>query len=168
MKFTIRPNKESDAEKFEFGFKAQGWSKPADQYKKYFREQCQGARRVFVAEHEGQVLGYLTLVKEAGAGPFMGKEIPEIADFNVLKDYQCHGVGSALMDAVEAYAFTFSDEVCLGVGLHMGYGSAQRMYVKRGYVPDGSGVWYRDRRPDEMEPVCNDDALILYLSKKLR
>lgn len=31
--------------------------------------------------------------------------------------------------------------VCIGVGLHAGYGSAQRMYVKRGYIPDGTGVW---------------------------
>ena len=50
------------------------------------------------------------------------------------------GVGSALMDAVEALAAVTSDTVCLGVGLHSGYGAAQRMYVLRGYVPDGSVV----------------------------
>lgn len=31
-----------------------------------------------------------------------------------------------------------SDTVCLGVGLHSGYGAAQRMYVLRGYVPDAA------------------------------
>lgn len=44
------------------------------------------------------------------------------------------------MDAVEALAAVTSDTVCLGVGLHSGYGAAQRMYVLRGYVPDGSVV----------------------------
>ncbi|WP_417419328.1 hypothetical protein [Hominenteromicrobium sp.] len=44
--------------------------------------------------------------------------------------------------SVEALAAETSDTVCLGVGLHSGYGAAQRMYVLRGYVPDGSGVWY--------------------------
>lgn len=44
------------------------------------------------------------------------------------------------MDIAEKIAFERSDEVCIGVGLHGGYGSAQRMYVKRGYIPDGSGV----------------------------
>ena len=54
---------------------------------------------------------------------------------------------------MEALAAETSDTVCLGVGLHSGYGAAQRMYVLRGYVPDGSGV--------------NDDELNLFLSKKL-
>lgn len=44
-----------------------------------------------------------------------------------------------------AQAAETSDTVCLGVGLHSGYGAAQRMYVLRGYVPDGSGVWYEGR-----------------------
>lgn len=34
------------------------------------------------------------------------------------------------MDIAEKLAKTRSDTVCLGVGLHSGYGSAQRMYVK--------------------------------------
>lgn len=46
------------------------------------------------------------------------------------------------MDIAEEIAATYADTVYLGVGLHSGYGSAQRMYVKRGYIPDGSGVWY--------------------------
>ena len=45
-------------------------------------------------------------------------------------------------DAAEKIAGDYSDIVYLGVGLHSSYESAQRMYVKRGYVPDGSGVWY--------------------------
>lgn len=77
------------------------------------------------------------------------------------------GVGSALMDAVEALAAETSDTVCLGVGLHSGYGAAQRMYVLRGYVPDGSGVWYEGRVWDQYAPCVNDDELNLFLSKKL-
>ena len=50
-----------------------------------------------------------------------------------------------MMDIAEKIAATYADIVYLGVGLHSGYGSAQRMYVKRGYVPDGSGVWYQDK-----------------------
>ena len=57
--------------------------------------------------------------------------------------------------------------ICIGVGLHSGYGSAQRMYVKRGYVPDGSGVWYRDKVCEPYEKCCNDDDLVLYLSKNI-
>ena len=45
------------------------------------------------------------------------------------------------MDAAEALASEASDVVCIGVGMYPGYGAAQRLYVKRGYVPDGSGLW---------------------------
>lgn len=61
----------------------------------------------------------------------------------------------------------FADTVCLGVGLHSGYGAAQRMYVLRGYVPDGSGVWYEGCVWDQYAPCVNDDELNLFLSKKL-
>ena len=73
------------------------------------------------------------------------------------------------MDAAEGIAARYADTVCLGVGLHSGYGSAQRMYAQRGYIPDGSGVWYRDKPCIQYETVCTvDDDLILWLSKELR
>lgn len=52
---------------------------------------------------------------------------------------------------------------------HQDEDTARRMYAKRGYVPDGSGVWHKDRRCVQYENVCTvDDDLILYLSKALR
>ena len=86
----------------------------------------------------------------------------------MLECVRGRGVGSALMDAVEALAAEASDTVCLGVGLHSGYGAAQRMYVLRGYVPDGSGVWYEGHVLEQYVPCVNDDELVLYLSKKLK
>jgi len=69
--------------------------------------------------------------------------------------------------AAEQIAAEYADTVYLGVGLHSGYGSAQRMYVKRGYIPDGSGVWYGDKICPPYAECKNDDELNLYLSKKL-
>lgn len=37
-----------------------------------------------------------------------------------------------------------------------------------GYIPDGSGVWYRDEVCPQYTDCCNDDDLVLYLSKELR
>ena len=55
------------------------------------------------------------------------------------------------------------------VALCDSYGTAQRMYVKRGYIPDGSGVWYQGRQCVQYETVCTvDDDLILFFSKQLR
>lgn len=101
-------------------------------------------------------------------GAFGGKGYPEIVDFGVLEKFRRLGIGSSLMDAAEQIASQYADTVYLGVGLHSGYGSAQRMYVKRGYIPDGSGVWYRDKVCPCYAECLNDDDLVLYLFKKLR
>ena len=71
------------------------------------------------------------------------------------------------MDVAESIAAKSSDTVCLSVGVHNGYGAAQRMYVKRGYIPDGSGVWYGESVCPQYEDCCNDDDLVLFFSKKL-
>ncbi len=38
------------------------------------------------------------------------------------------------------------------------------MYVKRGYVPDGTGVWCGERVCPQYE-ACRDDDWVLYLLK---
>lgn len=91
-----------------------------------------------------------------------------IVDFGVLEKYRNRGIGTALMDIAEKIAARYADVVYLGAGLHSGYGSAQRMYVKRGYLPDGSGVWYQDKICKPYGECKNDDDLVLYLSKKIR
>ncbi len=40
-----------------------------------------------------------------------------------------------------------------------------RLRHQRGYIPDGSGVWYKDRVCEPYRDCCNDDDLVLYLSK---
>ena len=142
-----------------------GWHPNRDIYEEYLEQQETGERFVFVAELQQQYCGYVTLRPQAVHGPFAGKGIPEICDFNVLPPYRRKGIGTKLLDQAETEAFRLSDIVSLGVGLHSGYGSAQRMYVKRGYLPDGSGVWYRDRQLIPYSECCNDDDLVLYLSK---
>lgn len=107
-------------------------------------------------------------VPHAIDGPESFRALPEIVDFGVFIPFRRQGVGTALMNAAENIAAGWAEEVCLRVGLHSGYGSAQRMYVKRGYVPDGSGAWYRGRISGQYENCCNDDDLVLYLSKRLR
>ena len=119
------------------------------------------------AEYKGLPAGYINVYLNCPAGPFANKNIPEIVDFGVLEKYRNKGIGTRLMDTAERLAQNLSGIVCLGVGLHAGYGCAQRMYIKRGYIPDGSGVWYRDRICTPYSQCCNDDDLILYLSKVL-
>lgn len=165
----IRPINEADCTLFPKLFAEQGWTKPSELFEKYLQEQTEKTRYVRVAEVNGVPCGYVTLVPLAAEGPFRAV-LPEVVDFNVLEAYQEHGIGSALFDEVETLAVTAlaADKLSLGVGLHAGYGPAQRMYVKRGFIPDGSGVWYQNQPAIPYSECCNDDELVLYMVKELR
>ena len=146
---------------------SQGWHSQIQVYEKYYHEQEQNVRDVLVAMYDGKFAGYTTLRLQATAGPFANRGIPEISDFNVFVQYRRKGIGNKILDVAERAALRLNKIVSLGVGLHSGYGTAQRMYVKRGYVPDGSGVWYRDCLLAPYSDCCNDDDLVLYFSKQL-
>lgn len=145
-----------------------GWHPEIETYESYYREQEEGVRLVFIAEYDGDVKGQCTLVLHPSEGPWGGKEIPEIVDLTVFFDIHGKGIGSKLLDVAESEAAKISDTVFLAVGVHSGYGPAQRIYVKRGYIPDGSGVWYQGKVLDQYAPCVNDDDLLLFMSKSLK
>ena len=147
---------------------AQGWGDSTKKLTMRLEHEADGKCITLCALVCGEPAGYIFVYPDAKDGAFGGKGLPEIVDFAVAEKYRRQGVGSKLMDAAEQIAARYADTVYLGVGLHSGYGSAQRMYVKRGYIPDGSGVWYQDGVCPQYAPCANDDGLILYLSKRLR
>ena len=71
------------------------------------------------------------------------------------------------MDEAEARVALRSHVVGIGVGMYPDYGPAQRMYVKRGYVPDGRGLCYDGTPVAPMAQVRNDDSLNLLFTKRL-
>ena len=161
----IRKMIESDIQHLSQGFINQGWPGREGNLTRYFKEQESGEREVLVAEVEGALAGYISILPCAKQGPF-AEIYPELSDFNVFKPFQNQGIGNLLMEEAEKRVKLVSDKVTLGVGLHSGYGPAQRLYIRRGYIPDGMGVWYRNQ-PLEMNATSqNNDDLVLYLSKE--
>jgi GNAT superfamily N-acetyltransferase len=148
-------------------FTAIGWSKPREQYERYLAQQEADQRHVWVAHVDGQFAGYVTLVWQPSYPPFRAEGIPEIQDFNVLPAFRRRGIGSALMDAAERAAAERTGVVGIGVGLDPDYGPAQRLYVLRGYVPDGRGIAWRDSTVSYGEQVIVDDDLVLYFTHRL-
>ncbi len=146
---------------------AQGWNADVEKYQSRIRDEEAGKALALVAVYQGNVAGYINVYIHSEWGAFAHLGMCEIVDFGVLEKYRRHGIGSRLMDVAEQLAKKYHDTVYLGVGLHSGYGSAQRMYVKRGYIPDGSGVWYGEEVCKPYAECKNDDDLVLYLSKKL-
>jgi len=148
-----------------------GWNKPLSLFEGYLKEQEAGERLVWVAHFKGEFAGYVTLKWQSQYPSFKAQNIPEIMDLNVLPAHRKMGVGSLLLDAAEKEALTKSQIIGIGVGLYAGedggYGAAQRLYVKRGYIPDGKGVTYNYEPtiPGNSYPL--DDDLVLWFTKKL-
>ena len=164
---TIRSMAREEARVLYETYLSYGWHPKMETYEAYYREQLQGQRIVFIAEYMGDVAGICTLVLQPSEGPWAGRGIPEIVDLCVFFHLHRRGIGSRLLDVAEAEAAKYADSVCLAVGVHSGYGPAQRMYVKRGYNFDGSGVWYRNKPLEQYAPCVNDDDLLLFMSKEL-
>ena len=166
---TIRNMEEADARIFTDEEIAQGWNADISKYLTRVRDQAEGKCVSLTAVYQGHPAGYVNVYRTGLGGAFSGKGWPEIVDFGVLEKDQRKGIGSKLMDVAEQIAGQYADTVWLGVGLHNGYGSAQRMYVKRGYIPDGTGVWYQGKPCEQYETkIANDDDLVLFLSKQLK
>ncbi|GAA1381077.1 GNAT family N-acetyltransferase [Catellatospora chokoriensis] len=161
---TMRALAEPDLLTIPAAFAELGWpGKDVQQFRCYLAEQAAGDRDVIVAELGGRFAGYVTVAWASGYLPFRVEGIPEIQDFNVLPAHRQRGVGSALMDAAEMLVATRTPVVGLGVGLYGDYGAAQRMYVKRGYIPDGRGIMYAGEPvPPGESVVIDDDACLMY------
>lgn len=162
------------------------YAKPASIFEGYLQEKD---RKVWIAHHEivkneaiqinnnldcrasgsqFRIAGYITLKNKSKYHPFADANIPEIMDLNVLPPFRNQGIASMLLDTAEEEAGKSSRIAGLGVGLYKDYGSAQRLYIKRGYIPDGTGVTYDYKQIDPGSTICLDDDLVLWMRKKIR
>ncbi len=167
MNLTIRKLNEPDALVISQAFAKIGWDKPATQYVHYHQQQQNDQCIVLVAEWQSKFAGYLKINWQSEYIYFMEEDIPEIQDLNVLPQFRRCGIAGRLMDKAETIAAKRSDIVGISVGLHEGYNAAQRMYVLRGYVPDGKGVTWKGRYIQEGQEIIADDDLVLHLIKEV-
>lgn len=144
-----------------------GWNKPTPLYQKYLKEQENDQRCVWLAFKDNDFAGYVTLKWHSDYLPFNEQNIPEISDLNVLPKFRKLGVASTLLDRAEAEALKKSPIVGIGVGLFSDYGDAQKLYIKRGYIPDGLGITYNYHPVKFGDSVPLDDDLVLWFRKCL-
>lgn len=163
----IRTLEERDVGPISAAFGTLGWNKPRSRYERYLSEQQSGARTVFVAFLGEEFAGYATVVWTPSYPPFLASGIPEIQDFNVLPRFRRRGIGTRLMDEAEQKISKRSDVAGIGVGMSPDYGAAQRLYVLRGYVPDGKGLTSGGTPVREGDEITVNDGLVLYLTKTL-
>jgi GNAT superfamily N-acetyltransferase len=163
----IREMVAGDVQPLSDAFLAIGWQRPPSWFQRFIDEGARGERWAWVALVDGAYAGYVTLLPRSAYAPLAGTDTPEISDLNTLPQFRRRGIANALLDQAEAKARELSNTIAIAVGLHAGYNTAQRLYVKRGYIPDGRGITYHGRYVGEYEDVTMDDDLLLHLTKDL-
>jgi GNAT superfamily N-acetyltransferase len=133
----------------------------------YLEEQATAMRNVLVACIASNIVGFVTVRWQSLYPPFRDAGIPEIVDLDILKAFRRRGAGSALVEAAERLISARSSVAGIAVGLHAGYGAAQRLYARHGFVPDGRGLWLNDHYVEEDEHIPVGDEALLYLIKDL-
>lgn len=141
---------------------------PEGYFARCFAEQAEGRRRILLAEAEGLVAGYVFLNFNPRYQPFRRLGIPEIQDLFVSAVARRQGAGAALVRACEDMARARGCmDVGIAVGLHAGFGTAQRLYARMGYVPDGAGIVYDREAVHVGDMRIIDDDLTLMMIKNL-
>ena len=139
---------------------------PEDSHR-HFAGHAEGQADTFLAWVTGSLAGYLTIRWQSKNPQFRQQNIPLIHHLGVFPQFQRHGIASRLMDAAEELIATRATQAGITVGLFDEYGPAQRLYAKRGYVPDGRGACQGLRPLIQGETVTVDHDLILWLTKVL-
>jgi predicted kinase/ribosomal protein S18 acetylase RimI-like enzyme len=167
MSIAIRRMNENDCERMSNAFTAMGWNCPVAKFASFLERYERNEIVPLIAEVNSEFAGYLKVVWQPDYPFFRENGIPEIQDLNVVNIFRRQGVASSLMDEAEKTISKRSATIGIGVGLHPGYNAAQRMYVLRGYVPDGKGVVWHNEYIKEGQELKADDELILHFTKAI-
>ncbi|MEM8862754.1 MAG: GNAT family N-acetyltransferase [Chloroflexota bacterium] len=137
------------------------------QAEEHFDADLNGPSSTFMAKLENEFAGFITIRWEPHNEDFRQNNIPFIQHLEVKPEFQGQGIATHLMDAAEALIKTKATHAGTCVGIFGNYGPAQRLYAKRGYIPDGRGLCQWHRPVQEGESVIIDHDLVLWLVKKL-
>jgi len=133
----------------------------------HFADHASGGGDSFLAWEGEKLAGYLTIRWVSHNPAFRENNIPLIHHLAVFEPYRKKGIATQLMDSGEELIATRATKAGITVGIFDEYGAAQRLYVKRGYIPDGRGVC-QGHRPITREEIHRvDDDLIIWMTKDL-
>ena len=146
------------------------WSTPKEttaKWEKYWVEQQEGIRLLCIVEYQNQIAGYGNLLRFSKYPHFKDKKIPEINDLWIYDQYRKKGLATLLIHYLETIAANEGyHQIGLGVGLYSDYGSAQKLYTRLGYIPDGCGISYNCQATVPGKSYQLDDELLLWMIKE--
>lgn len=164
MSFDIRQAAEEDIPSLYVLYEKIG-KKDDGYFEACFEKDC----LILIISTEGADIGFGILNFEPKYSLYQKLDIPEIQDLNVIPDARRQGAATALLESFENIVRDQGIErVGISVGLTKDYGAAQRLYIKRGYVPDGYGITYDREGVTAGVSYPADDDLALMLIKELQ
>jgi GNAT superfamily N-acetyltransferase len=147
-----------------------GWvSEDEDDARQHLADHARDNGASLAAVRGRRVIGIASLLWESNYAGFAERGIPLVHQLAVAGPSRRQGVAMMLMDAAEDLArHRGAAELGITVGLFDDYGPAQRLYARRGYLPDGRGACRGQHPLSRGAQVTMDDDLILWLTKDLR
>jgi GNAT superfamily N-acetyltransferase len=122
----------------------------------------------FILAYAGaEPVGTVTIRWQPNYPPFREAGIPFIQNIEIRYDLRGQGYGSRVLAAVEALIGQRSSKAGICVALFDAYGPAQRLYAKRGYLPDGRGACHRFTPLQRGAVITLDDDHLIWLVKDL-
>ena len=146
-----------------------GWVSDGEaEARSYLADHAEPDGASLIAMGGSEVIGYVAIVWESDYAGFRSRGIPLVHQIAVAGPFLRQGVATLLMDAVERLARDRGIATLgITVGLFDEYGPAQRLYGRRGYIPDGRGACLGQRPLGKGMQVTMDDDLIIWLTKDL-
>lgn len=124
-------------------------------------------RITLIAFCQKEFAGYINILFNSKYPYFYKNRIPEISDFFVLPKYRKEGIGTRLLKAAESVIADDYNCIGLGVGLYVGYGNVEDLYISNGYIADSSSN-LSSARMISGNYIKLDDELMVYFFKRLK
>ena len=150
------------------GFSAGGVCDGEAEARRYLAGHVEPDGISLIATSGADAVGYVAIIWESNYAGFRSRGIPLVHQVSVSEPWRRRGVATLLMDASEQRAADRGiTTLGITVGLFDAYGPAQRMYARRGYVPDGRDACQGQRPLSEGTQVRLDHDVIIWLTKEL-
>ena len=137
-------------------------------YERYLNWQREGECTFLIALLNGEIAGYVFVLYQDRWGSMADARQPGLADLNVFPWNRRCGVGKALLEKAEEIAALYGDSLHLDVHVTATAGQAHRLYFRRGYLPDGRGIYHKYKQYDNAMGEVNPEDLTLLLIKSLK
>ncbi len=133
----------------------------------HFQDHENGESATILGYEQDRLVGIVTIRWRSHYPPFHERNIPLIQNIEIRYEDRGRGLGGLMLERAEREIALRSPIAGLVVGISASYGPAQRLYARRGFVPDGRGVCRGHIPLQEGEVVTIDHDLLLWLTKRV-